>query len=197
MAHFAPDRFDGVPDSLLRVGAHRAGGRRHHGLIVFAWAALACGILVGAGYGVLLATDASFQFNGSSAAGGSTASASATGSATGSATPTPTVTPTPTPTPATPGSVPASTTISVLNSTTTRGLAATAGTKLKTAGWKVGNEGNATKALTQSVVYYTAGEGNESIALGVAKSLGIATVQVSTEFPGATVTVVLGSDFSG
>lgn len=190
MAKFPTDRFDGVPDSLLRVGAHRTGAKRHTGLIVFAWAALATGILVGAGIITLTAFNGSFQF---------TSGSSSASSATTTATATATSTPSPTASALTdPSKVdPAKTTITILNATTTPGLASGAGTTLKNAGWTVGNEGNASSQVSTSVVYYDdSAADNESIALGVAKSLGIDTVQASTAFPGATITVVLGADFT-
>lgn len=198
MAKFPPDRFDGVPDSLLRVGAHRSGKPRHGGWIVFAWAALACGVLVGIGVGVLAVTNNSFQFTDpSSSAGAATTSPSGSSSSSGSSTPT--STPTPTTAPITdPSKIdPAKTTITVLNATSTAGLAANAGTALKNGGWTVGNEGNASSDVGTSVVYYDASAtDNRAIALGIAQKLGITTVQQSASFPGATITVVLGSDYT-
>jgi len=44
MATNAPDRFDHVPDDLLRTGAHRAAPKSGRGWIAFAWAALATGV---------------------------------------------------------------------------------------------------------------------------------------------------------
>lgn len=192
MAKFTNDRFDGVPDSILRVGAHRSGVKRHSGLVVFAWAALACGVLVGVGVAYLAVTNDSFQFNGSSASGSSSSSSGSSSSASATPTPTPTATPL-----TDPSQIDSSvTTITVLNATTTAGLAASAGTTLTTAGWVVGNEGNASSQVSTSVVYYdSSSTANESIALGIAQSLGIKTVETSTAFPGATITVVLGSDY--
>jgi hypothetical protein len=192
MATFPPDRFDGIPDSLLRVGAHRTGQRRHGGWIVFAWAALACGVLVAAGIGVLTAVNNGNQFDDTSSGGTSTSSSS-------SSTPSPTPTPTPTVTPLLdPSSIDSTkTTITVLNATATAGLAANAGTALMNGGWTVGNEGNASNDVTTSIVYYdSSATDNKSIALGIAQKLGIATVQESAAFPGATITVVLGSDYT-
>ncbi|MCU1530151.1 MAG: hypothetical protein JWP75_3914 [Frondihabitans sp.] len=195
MAKFPPDRFDGVPDSPLRVGAHRSGARRHHGWIVFAWAALATGVLVGAGVVALAVTDKGFQFTdpGVSSSASTSKASSTSGSKTATSTPTPTVTPLLDPTKIN-SSV---TTITVLNATTTAGLAASAGTTLKNGGWVVGNEGNASSDVSTSVVYYdSSAADNKSIALGIAQKLGIKTVEQSSSFPGATITVVLGSDFS-
>ena len=49
MATKSTDRFDSVPDDLLRTGAHRSAPKRGRGWIAFAWAALATGVLVAAG----------------------------------------------------------------------------------------------------------------------------------------------------
>lgn len=199
MAKFPQDRFDGVPDSLLRVGAHRSGVRRHGGLIVFAWAFLAVGVLTAGGIAWLTVTNDSFQFRSSASTSSSSATpkSTATGTATSGATKTPAATPTATPL-ADPSKVDSTkTTITVLNATTTTGLASTAGTTLTNAGWVVGNMGNASSQVSTSVVYYDdSAADNESIALGIAKSLGINTVEQSTAFPGATITVILGADFN-
>ncbi|AMM19958.1 hypothetical protein AX769_07050 [Frondihabitans sp. PAMC 28766] len=200
MAKFPPDRFDGVPESPLRVGAHRSGVKRHGGWIVFAWAALACLVLVGIGVAVLKITDSNNQFHDTSTTAPSISatpgSSSGTPSPGASTSTTPTVAPTPTPL-LDPSQInSAVTTITVLNSTKTAGLAANAGGALKNGGWVVGNEGNATTEVPTSVVYYdSSAADNESIALGIAKTLGISQVQQSTAFPSSTITVVLGSDY--
>lgn len=205
MAKFPPDRFDGVPDSLLRVGAHRSGGRRHQGWIVFAWAALAAGVLVAVGVGILALTNSGNQFDDTSSGGTSTATAgsssgsSSSSSSSGPSSSSATSTPTPTATALLdPSKIDSTkTTITILNATSTAGLAASAGTTLTNGGWKVGNEGNASSDVSTSIVYYdSSATDNRSIALGIAQKLGIAAVQESAEFPGATITVVLGSDYT-
>ena len=193
MASFPPDRFDGVHDDIERVGAHRTGTPQHRGLVAFAWAALATGVLVGAGVLFLDINNNSFQFHDPS-----TASAAA-GATTGAAT-TPAVTATPTTTPVTdPTTLDfAVTKIAVLNGTTTSGLAAKATLALTDYGWKVATEGNATGSPATSTVYYSAAApANHAIALGVAQRLGITTVAESASFPNASVTVVLGTDYAG
>lgn len=196
MAKFTPDRFDGVPDAPHRVGAHRSGAKRHTGWIVFAWAALACGVLVGAGVAVLTITDSNNQFNDTSTSKASTPAATSTGSASSSATSSATATSTPTPL-LDPTQIDSSvTTIQVLNSTQTSGLAANAYGALKNGGWTVQSQGNSSTLLPSSIVYYTSSSpANESIALGIAKTLGISTVQQSAAYPSNTITVVLGSDY--
>ena len=49
MATAQRDRFDDIPADLARVGAHRAPRPAGRGFVAFAWAALATGVLVGAG----------------------------------------------------------------------------------------------------------------------------------------------------
>jgi hypothetical protein len=170
---------------------------------LFAWAALATGVLVALGIGILTATNNGNQFtapvSSSSAKGTASGSASSSASAptSGSASAPASAAPTPTATPLLdPSKIPSTTTITVLNATTTAGLAANAGTALKNGGWTVGNEGNASTTMATSVVYYDASNAlNKSIALGIAQKLGIASVQQSSSFPGATIAVVLGSDY--
>jgi cytoskeletal protein RodZ len=208
MPKFPPDRFDGIPDSPHRVGAHRSGAARHTGWIVFAWAALACGVLVAAGIGVLKIVDNNNQFTDtstsaatssapSSSAPASSSSASSTPSSpASSASQTPTAPSTPTPL-LDPSKIDSSvTSIVVLNSTQRAGLAANASGILKNGGWVVRSTGDTASAASTSTVYYTnSAADNQSIALGIAQKLGITNVQPSTAFPNATITVVLGSDY--
>ena len=59
MASTPRDRFDDIPDDLVRVGAHRSPAKRGRGWIAFAWAALATGALVVGGlYGLSLVNPA-------------------------------------------------------------------------------------------------------------------------------------------
>jgi hypothetical protein len=208
MPKYPRDRFDEVPRDLERVGAHRSEPRRGRGWIVVAWAALATGLLVGAGVVALGVLNDSFQFvapsssstaeagdAGTEPADGATEGATDGAEGDGAAGETPSATQTPSATAADPADVPASTTIAVLNATTTSGLAGRAATTLDTAGWTVGSQGNAPERSATSTVYY-ATTADRSAALGVAQALGIDATQQSTAFPGATVTVVLGSDFA-
>jgi hypothetical protein len=201
MAKFPPDRFDGVADSLQRVGAHRSGVKRHTGWIAFAWAALATGVLVAVGIGVLNISNSGNSFTDPKPV--ASASDAPKPSSTPSTTPsspatTPSTTPSPSVTPLLdPSQINSAVTkIAVLNSTTTKGLAANAATRLRTGGWTVATQGNAATPAAASVVYYSSSAtDNQSIALGIAQTLGIASVQPSTAFPNATITVVLGSDY--
>src|ERR1700712_1004382 len=112
MATETRDSFDRLPSGISRRGAHRGPKPRGRGWITFAWAALATGVLVGLGVVGLFAVNNGLQFT-SSLGGGSSSAAS------DAATPTPTVAPTVNP----------AATVTILNGTTTEGLATGAGTR--------------------------------------------------------------------
>lgn len=183
MAHTdAPlDRFDDIPDDLVRTGAHRAPARRGRGWIAFAWAALATGLLVAAGVVALSAfsdrVNLELPFE--------------TGAATTSESPDVAVTPLLDPAIA----------ISVLNGTTTQGLANTVGDDLVEQGWGgaalgVGSRANAgANDVAATVVYYT-DAANEAAALALVESLGVGEVRLSPDYPANPITVLLGSDYS-
>jgi hypothetical protein len=167
------DRFDDVPVDLARVGAHRAPARGT-GFVTFAWAALATGVLVGAGVLGLGVIE-----RGVGATGDTTSTTSV------SAAPAATVDP--------------DAAVVVLNATTTSGLAAGAASTAKADGWNVTSTANAdTSDVKLSTVYYGS-KGEEGAALGLAKSLGIGRTQQSDRFDVAgesRLTVVLGADFT-
>lgn len=190
MPRFDRDRFDDIPADLDRVGAHRAEKRPGSGWIFFAWAALAVGVLVGAGVAYLGVANNSFQFVGPTSTASGTADAEAP--ETDTPTPTPSVTPLTDPSQVDPQV----TTITVLNGTTTAGLAGSASARLETAGWVVGTQGNASERVSASTVYYST-PADESVALGLAEQLGVTDVELTDAFPGASVTIVLGADYSG
>jgi len=198
MTRFPRDRFDDVTDGP-RVGAHRGPARRGGGWVVFAWAALATGVLVGVGVLVLALANGSVQFTEGSGGATSAPSASATSTPTSSAS----AGSEPSGAASSPAAAAASpadqgaTTLVVLNGTSTTGLAANASTKLTGAGWKVTSTGDAgTTGSTQTIVYYQQ-ESQAALAEGIAKSLGTSAVQRSSAFPNADVSVVLGADFTG
>lgn len=197
---FPRDRFDDVADGP-RVGAHRGVQRRGRGWIVFAWAALATGVLVGVGVLSLAVLNGSYSFNGSDSPSAST-SASAT--AKPSATSKPSASSSAgsgsagadsaaAATPAQQGT----TTVVVLNGTTTTGLASRASAALTGAGWQVASTGDAgTTGSTSTIVYYQQAS-QAAVAQGIAKQLGVTAVQQSAAFPNADVSVVLGADYTG
>ncbi|MBD8610314.1 LytR C-terminal domain-containing protein [Frigoribacterium sp. CFBP 13729] len=195
MAKHPRDRFDEVPGDLHRVGAHRAVARRGRGWVVFAWCALAVGVLVGAGVVYLGVANDSFQFvsptsDETAEAGSGTPADDATDGTASPATPAETVAP------ADPASVdPDVTTITVLNGTTTSGLASRASLALAETGWTVAGQGNADGTVPSTIVYY-ADAADEAVARGVARDLGATRVELSDAFPDSSVTAVLGADYA-
>jgi hypothetical protein len=174
MATAPRDRFDDVPADLARVGAHRAPRPARHGFVTFAWAALATGVLVGAGVLGLGAIEGRIA-NVGSLSTSPTAAAAAT----------PTIDP--------------NIDVVLLNATTTNGLAAGAESMLVKAGWKVGSAANAsaTDVKTTTVYYTTASQAGA--AAGLARSLGITRTALSQQFAVAgqsRLTVVLGEDYA-
>lgn len=169
------DRFDRVPDDLARVGAHRAPARRHRGLVTFAWAALATGILVGAGVLGLQGIEVGVTTPERPVSTG----AAPTG-------PAPTVDP--------------QAVVVVLNATSTVGLAASAAKTADSDGWRVESTANAdVQNIATSVVYYSSAS-QLGAARGLAKSLGITKAPIRSDrfaVEGQNrLTVVLGSDFA-
>lgn len=187
MATTPRDRFDDVPDDLVRVGAHRGPAKRGRGWIAFAWAALATGVLVVGGlYGLSrLVPGVSFQVPALGSDPGSVSSPSAT----------------PRPDPITdPTQVDSSLelSISVLNGTATDKQQVVAATQIEQAGWPKPSSANSTaRDETVTVIYYQS-SAFEPIALGLAQLLGTSTdnVVLSDAFPGAKITVLLGADYT-
>jgi hypothetical protein len=183
MATQPTDRFDSVPDDLLRTGAHRSAPKKGRGWIAFAWAALATGVLVAAGLFGLAVIRGTINVP------------FAAPSAPASLKPTPTPT-----TPAIQAKIDPSLPITVLNGTTTKGLATAAGNDLVKQGWTGASEqiGSRTNAgatnITKTVVYY-GDAANEAAARAMVLSLKIGEIRLSPAYPGSKITVVLGSDY--
>lgn len=181
MANFPKDRFDSVPEDLLRVGAHRAPARKGRGWVTFAWAAFATLVLIAAGlYGLsVLKGGVQLPF------------------AQTSQTPTASATPKPTPT-ASPKLDPTAP-ITILNGTTTVGLATTVGDYLVKQGWTgagtdLGTRANASSnTVTKTIVYYRTAA-DEAAARALVQSLKVGEVRLSNNF-NDRLTVVLGSDY--
>jgi hypothetical protein len=186
MASYPKDRFDDLPDDLVRVGAHRAPKKRGGGWIGLAWAALATLVLVVGGLFVLSLVDESIRFE---LPGLPVASE-------------PTVTPTEATTPtAIPLTDPALIdparliTITVLNGTPVVGQQDVAGQALAAAGWPIGSMTTAsTTDIEETIVYYS-NPADEEIARGLVEALGVGDVRESTAFLGAPITIVLGADY--
>ncbi len=188
MAEYTPDRFDEIPASLGRVGAHRAPAPRGRGWIVVAWSALASGLLVVAGlYGLSLISDrVTFPLPGID-------TAEPMPTPTESASVPPSIEPITDPALA---ALPAGFTITVLNGTEVDGLGAAARDLLSAPGWPVGTVTAAAQTdLADTVIYYN-DPALEGVAVGMATLLGAGVVELSDAFPGAPITIALGADFA-
>ena len=87
-------------------------------------------------------------------------------------------------------------TISVFNGTGTTGLQNTAADAIKDAKWPNPARANATdREIETTTIYYRSAD-YEGIALGLAQLLGVGEIQLSDNFPGAPVTIILGSDYA-
>jgi hypothetical protein len=182
MATKPTDRFDSVPDDLLRTGAHRAVPKRGRGWIAFAWAALATGVLVAAGlFGLaVIRGTIDLPFTPPS----------------GSASPRPSATPSPT----AEAKINPALAITVLNGTTTKGLASAAGDNLVKQGWTgasstIGSRTNAGSSDVAKTVVYYADAANETAARAMVLSLKIGEIRLSTAYPDSPITVLLGRDY--
>jgi hypothetical protein len=170
------DRFDELPVSIDRRGAHRAPRVTHPG-VAFAWAALITGVIVGVG------TLAIFAFNGRIDIVGFLFPASSN-SSTAAPTAAPTVDP--------------QATISIFNGTEQNGLGSQAGEALKRAGFTVGTISSSSETTaTKTIVFYYQ-KGYEGAAKGVCQVLGATcTTKFTSAFSesGVPLTVVIGSDY--
>ncbi len=190
------DRFDSLPHSVDRVGAHRGPAKKGRGWIVLAWAFGATVLLVGAGVAVLFVQNDKLTF----ALPGSATSAAPVASA--APTPTPSETapaevavapapPTPEPT------VDPNLSVTVLNGTPGTGVAAAVGRTLTDAGWTVNDTGDADSENVAVTTVYYADAALEPAARGIAASLPGAETRLSDAFAGsgASLTVVVGNDY--
>ena len=188
MAEYTPDRFDEIPDALGRVGAHRAPQPRGRGWVAFSWAALASGVLVVGGlYGLSLISDrVTFELPG---LGTAEPMPTPTESASAPATIEPITDPAL-------AELPAGFIITVLNGTEVDGLGASARDLIAASGWRVGTVTSAAQTdLTETVIYYN-DPILEAVAAGMALLLGIGAIELSDAFPGAAITIALGTDFA-
>ncbi|MET4781285.1 LytR C-terminal domain-containing protein [Glaciihabitans sp. UYNi722] len=181
MATYPKDRFDSVPDDLLRTGAHRGPARKGRGWIAFAWAALATGVLVAGGlYGLSVVTgriDLPFA-----------------------AAPSKSSMPTPSVSPTAEAKLNPTIAITVLNGTSTAGLAVGAGNNLVTQGWggaspDIGTRASASSTTIKKTIVYYSDPANEGAARALVLSLKVGDVALSDAYTEAPLTVVLGSDY--
>lgn len=170
---FPRDRFDEIPSTIDRVGAHRAPERPGRSWRGFLWAAGATIVLVSLGIVGVMLFNEQLLFQETEAV----------------PTAEPTVTAPPTVDPGVP--------VIVLNGTTANGLAAGAGDTLAGAGFTVGTASNAESSdIEVTAVYHTEPE-LEGVARGVAEAIGGADVRFLEESPvaGASLILVLGADY--
>jgi hypothetical protein len=178
MAKYPRDQFDDIPVDLARVGVHRAPARRGRGWITFAWAALFTGLFVAGGYFGL----------------GAFRGLSFTAEPSSFATPSASVTVEPVLDPALIDPERAIT-ITILNGTTTVGLEKIAATSL--VGWPVGARLTADNRNEERTVIYYSNPADEDVARGLALALGAGEIRESSAYLGASVTIVLGADYTG
>ena len=145
--------------------------------MAFGWASLATVVLVAVGIGGVVIFNDRLNFGD-----------------TGAAAPTEGATPAPTAAPTVAPDIP----VTVLNGTTTVGLAARAGETLTAAGIPVGTTANASASdLTETVVYYATPD-LEGASRGVAAAISEADVRLSDQFAaiGTPLVLVVGSDYA-
>jgi hypothetical protein len=184
MANFRTDQFDNLPDNVDRVGAHRGPKVRGRGWITFAWAVLATAVLVVGGLYVLSIFDGSIKF-GLGGTAGSTA--------TPSGTPTPVITPITDPTSVASRNI----TVTVLNGTDIVGLQTKAGDKLSAKGWNVIGTANSTSTTIKTTTVYYSNSADKDVAEGIQLELGVKNIGFTSEYPGSSITVVVGTDYKG
>ena len=185
MATYPHDRFDELPDDLLRRGAHRAPPRNGRGWIALLWAVVATVVLIVGGLTVLsLITNRDNPF---------TSQYVATPDASSSAAPSSTPTAEPKLNPDIP--------LTILNGTTTAQLAKQVGDKLVAEGWKGAEEGvgsrlNASENTVQKTVVFYTDPANEGAARALVAALKVGEVRLSNDYPASPITVLLGSDYT-
>lgn len=185
------DRFDVKgPSGAARIGAHRAPEPRGRRLRGFAWAALATVVLIVVGIvGLQLITnrldlDAVFPQQDESQAASDAPS-----------------TPAPSPAVVDPEAM-----VTVLNGTSTSGLAAEAVEQLSAAGWSQNIAvSNADDDSVETTTVYYQDPSQEGAARGLAEGLGVGSITLSDEFaipveegeePILQLVVVLGADYT-
>lgn len=176
----ARDRFDEIPHSQGRVGAHRAENPGMHGWFVLLWAAVATAVLIAVGIFAAMLAMGKISFD---------------------AGPTPTATPTVT---VTKPALDTSYAVFVLNGTTATGLAASTRDALVTAGFPAAAVATADaneQTFPKTTVYFKAAA-DKSAAEALATLIGATQVAQSDRYGNDVVpdqkqlTVVLGLDLA-
>ncbi len=175
------DRFDKLPRTRGRVGAHR--GPRTRGL-AWVWVLVALLVTIALVFGALKVLSTFMEIDIPWI---------------GSSTPTPTSTePSDAPIVGDPSQLdPArGITIIVLNGTPMSGLQDTVFQDLQTAGWPVTSKGNAgDRGQLDTIIYYS-NPADVDVARGLVQAIGVGEIQAvdPSQYPGASVTIVIGED---
>nr|WP_225752391.1 LytR C-terminal domain-containing protein [Pseudoclavibacter sp. Marseille-Q3772] len=181
---YPKDRFDDLPKSLLRRGAHRAPRTRLSKMSSWIVALCAFVLLVGLGVGVMWMIDKQVQF----IADDEPKQAQPTETAT------PSETPTPTPTGPS-ATVDPNMNVTVLNGVGTGGLATAGSEHLAQAGFTVGTVADADSFENPTTRVVIANEEARGAAMGVVEAIGVGEIAVDPE--AATegeIIVTLGAD---
>jgi len=169
------DRFDDVPPAVARSGAHRSSRRYASGWIIFAWAALITGLIVGGSSMYLFSANGKLQ---------------AFLFPTHSATPTPVPTASPTIAP--------DLAVNVFNGTSIAGLATVVANQLAAAGVPIGVRSNASETdVNRTLVFYSKAD-QEGAARGVCLALNnTCDIKLTPAYENsqAPLTLVLGADY--
>lgn len=179
---YPKDRFDDIPASLDRRGAHRAPRTRGDKIASWLWGLGAVIVLVAIGIGAMFAIDGIVSFE------------------QGEPSPTPTATETEAPTEEAPEVVPAldpEIPVTVLNGTELGGVAGNTGDTLAGIGWNVVSRDDAdSEDYATSTIYFGAAE-DEAAALQLASDLGggAPTLDPNMTEPG-TITIIIGLDLA-
>jgi hypothetical protein len=185
MANFRTDQFDNLPENIDRVGAHRGPKVKGRGWITFAWAVLATAVIVVGGLYVLSIFDGSIKFG----LGGTTAGSTSTPSGT----PTPVITPITNPTAIASRNI----TVTVLNGTDIVGQQTKAGDALTAKGWDVIATANSSSTSIKVTTVYYSNAADQDVAEGIELALGAKNIGFTNEYPGSSITVVVGADYKG
>ena len=181
---YPKDRFDDLPKSLLRRGAHRAPRTRLSKM--WSWIVALCAfvLLVGLGVGVMWMIDKQVQF----IADDEPKQAQPTETAT------PSETPTPTPTGPS-ATVDPNMNVTVLNGVGTGGLATAGSEHLAQAGFTVGTIADADSFENPTTRVVIANEEARGAAMGVVEAIGVGEIAVDPEAAAeGEIIVTLGAD---
>lgn len=184
MASFPQDQFDQIPADLERRGAHRAPAPRGRGWRAVGIALVVTVLLTAAGLFALTRLVPGFTIP-----------------LPNWAIPVfdqPEVPPLPEAEPVTdPAEVPDDLDLSlaVLNASTSPGVQNTVGDLLEERGWPDPVRSTASRDDVEETAVYYRSAAAEGVARGIVEQLGVGRVILSDAYPGAEVTVVLGSDY--